>query len=146
MLLIAREASRAIAPRRGRQEAVGWTLDPAAAAIQHVRVDHRGLYITVTEEFLYRTNAIAHFEQVCRKTMPQRVRTDWLADARVSCRGVDGLLQHRLVDVKTLRLTKAGVSTNACRWKHPLPCLLAARIRVLRRQRIRHLHPAIASP
>src|SRR5687768_8444 len=51
------------------------TLHAASAPIQHVRVNHRGAYILVSEEFLYRANVVAIFEQVGREAMSERMTT-----------------------------------------------------------------------
>jgi hypothetical protein len=43
-------------------------------------VDHRGLYVTVAEQFLDRANVIAILDQVRRKGMSQNVRGGSLPD------------------------------------------------------------------
>jgi hypothetical protein len=44
--------------------------DSLPAALQHVRVDHRGADVLVAQEFLHGTNIITIFQQMGGKTVP----------------------------------------------------------------------------
>jgi hypothetical protein len=47
--------------------------DSGGAAVQHVRVDHRGAHIAVAQQFLNRADVVAVFEEVRRERMAERV-------------------------------------------------------------------------
>jgi hypothetical protein len=44
-------------------------------------VNHRGLEISMSQEFLYRPDVIAVFQEVCRKTVPQGMQRSLLIEA-----------------------------------------------------------------
>jgi hypothetical protein len=50
------------------------------APIEHMRVDHRGLHITVAEQLLDRTDVGAPLQEVRGKAMAEGMATRWLAD------------------------------------------------------------------
>ena len=47
-------------------------------AVEDMGINHRGLDILVSEQFLHRANVITCFQQMSRKTVPKSVRTDRL--------------------------------------------------------------------
>jgi hypothetical protein len=55
-----------------RRLAIQRTPDGDARFIKHVRVDHRGRHIFVTEQFLHSANIIPVFQQVSSKTVAPR--------------------------------------------------------------------------
>jgi len=74
------------APRTGRAPmkllgktgllAVQGTYDSLSAFVEHMRVNHRRLYILVTEQFLYRADVVLRIEQMGRERMALRQRRD----------------------------------------------------------------------
>lgn len=73
--------------------------------------------------------------------MPQGVGRDTLGDLRGTCRFVDGLLQHRLVQVVPASLTRPLIRVAPCRREQPLPRPFPPGIRVLPIQGIGQRHP-----
>src|SRR3954464_7689310 len=67
--------------------------DTAAAAIEHVRIDHRRVHVLVAEELLDGADVVAGLQEMGRKAVAQRVRGDRLANARLPCRQDDGSRQ-----------------------------------------------------
>jgi hypothetical protein len=94
---------------------------PATTAVKDVRVDHRGGYLLVPEEFLDRANALLHaallrvlglLEQIGGEAVAQRVGSDGLRNPSMPRGGVNGLLQHRFVNVVPLRFAEPRVAAD----------------------------------
>jgi hypothetical protein len=66
-----RGISRSADSRPG-PELIERTTDAPAALIEHVRVDHRGADVAVSEQFLDRADVIASFKKMGRERMTKR--------------------------------------------------------------------------
>lgn len=62
-------------------QSIRWAAYAKPPFIGHVSVDHRGVEILMAEQFLYRSNVVAVFEQMRRKRVPQSVWVRMLMDA-----------------------------------------------------------------
>jgi len=67
----------------------------------------------MAKQLLDRTDVVAGLEEMCRETMSQGVRADRLGNANLPCGIVNGALEYRLVEMKSLRRTEARVAA-AC--------------------------------
>jgi hypothetical protein len=54
---------------------VEWAADSPAAALQHVRVEHGGTDVLVSQEFLHRADIVAIFQQMCGEGMATLIVT-----------------------------------------------------------------------
>src|SRR6266540_6411747 len=93
-------------------------------------VDHRGLHILVTEQFLNRSNIVAIFKKVGGKGMAEGMRGNWFVDFGEPGGLFDGPLEVCLIQVVTLLDTADGVDGEIVRWKNVLPGKFAIRVRV----------------
>src|SRR2546430_17616649 len=60
---------------------IGWASYPHPRPVQHVRVDHRGADVTVTQQLLYRADVMPGLEQMGGEAVPQRVAPRALVEA-----------------------------------------------------------------
>src|SRR6478672_10380798 len=89
---------RRSADRRGT-EAVGGAFDAAAAAVEDVRVDHRGADVAMPEQLLDGPDVVAGFEQMGGEAVAQRMRPDGLVETGRTRGELDRALQYGLVHV-----------------------------------------------
>ena len=122
------------------------TSDPAAdrrrAAVQDVRVDHGGAHVTVSEQFLDRTNVVAVFEEMRREGVPEGVTRGSLGQARLEDGFLDSPLEHGLMEVMPAPLAGDAIDVETGRREGPLPAPLAARVGILPPECPRQLDPA----
>src|SRR2546427_3345959 len=84
---------------RGASQAIGWALDRFSAAVQEVRVDHRGADVAVAEEFLDGPDVVASPDELGGEGVAQRVRRGGLGESPPAGGGRNGLLDQRLMQV-----------------------------------------------
>src|SRR5512144_2384853 len=82
---------------------IQWTLHSQTTSLQHMSIDHRGLYILVSKQFLNRTNVITILKQVSSKRVAERVRGYAFIYLRKLSRIPDRPLQCRFMDVMAAR-------------------------------------------
>jgi len=98
-----------------------------------MRVDLSGSHVLVAEQFLYRSDVVAGFQQVRCEAVTERVASRRLGDIRTTHGDLDGALQHAFIQVMTPFDAIAWVDTAlACR-KHVLPRPIARRVGILSR-------------
>ena len=68
---------------------------PVPAALQHMRVDHGGADIFMSQEFLHCTNIITILQEMRGKAVPERMTTAALSETGLAYRVLDRLLEHR---------------------------------------------------
>ena len=74
--------------------------DPFASAhIEHVGIDHGGLDVLVTEQFLDGTDVVAGQKEMGREGVPQGMAARVLGDSRISDSLLDSFLNDRFVEV-----------------------------------------------
>ena len=98
------------------------TPDGDARFIKHVRVDHCGRHIFVTEQFLHSADIISVFQQMSSKTVAQRVATCSLTDSRPFDGSFDCFLQIFLRNMMAPSFARARIGGNFGGWKSVLPC------------------------
>jgi hypothetical protein len=69
------------------------------ASIQHMRRDHRRLYICVAQEFLHRPDIVALLEQMRRTAVPQGMTTEACGEPSRTTGPTDGPLPPTLIGV-----------------------------------------------
>src|SRR5690606_8051804 len=114
------------------------------AAIEDMRVDHRGLHVRMPEQFLNRTDVVPRFEQMRGEGMSQRVHAARLDDARISYRLFDRALQCVLRRMMSALDTRARVERPTRGRKQVLPAPFEVCIRVLVLERVREIDAAEA--
>ncbi len=67
------------------------------ASVEHMRVDHRCLHVTVAEQLLDRTDVRSPLQQVRGKAMAKGMATRWLADPCSAYSGMHRSLDHRWI-------------------------------------------------
>ena len=65
--------------------------------LQHMGVNHRGLYVRVAEQFLHATNVVAGLQQVRGETMTQSMGRGRLEDSRLLHRALEIALESLIV-------------------------------------------------
>ena len=70
------------------------TPHPLPAALQHMRVDHGGARIFMSQEFLHCTNIITILQEMRSKAVPERMATAALIETRLAYRMFYRLLEH----------------------------------------------------
>lgn len=91
------------------------------APIKYMRVDHRGLHITVAEQLLDRTDVGASLQEVRGKAMAKGMATRWLADPCSAHSGMHRSLDHRWIEVVTPLFIGVTVAPTCHLREHPLP-------------------------
>src|SRR5229473_3427356 len=98
-----------------------------------MRINHGGLHIGVSQQFLHRADVVAGLEHMRRKAMTKGMAARWLQDSRF----VHGRLHCSLQDLFMLmtasRLARIHISAERLRGKHPLPTPLSCRVGILTR-------------
>ena len=80
---------------------IRWTRDACRASIQHMRVDHRGLYVTVAQKLLNGSNVRTSFQQVGGKAMAKGMATGRFTDSSSSDCRANGALDDRGIKMMT---------------------------------------------
>jgi hypothetical protein len=100
-------------------QVVGGAADGSAAAVEHVRVDHRRADIGVAEELLDSADVVARLEQLAREALAQSVWRDRLCDLRRSRSLPHRALAAALVQVVTANGAVLRVAPQARRGEEP---------------------------
>lgn len=102
--------------------------DAAATSVQHMSVDHRRTHVLVTKQFLHGPNVIVVQEQMSGKTVSKDMGRSVFVYVGLACRLADGLLHHRLVQVKTVTNPGVPVDVVSGGGEDPLPAPLAVSV------------------
>lgn len=108
-----------------------------SAPIQDMGVDLGRRNIFVTQQLLDGADVIPTFQEVGRKRVAKRVRTDWLVDSRQSCATLQRAGEDRIVNVVPPLRIISRVYAASERWEYKLPRKVAIRIAVFTGQRVR---------
>ena len=54
---------------------VEWAAHGFRATIQDMSIDHGGLHVLMSEQFLHGPNIVAGFQQLCGERVPERIST-----------------------------------------------------------------------
>ena len=108
-------------PPPPRRLVIQRTPDGDARFIKHVRVDHRGQHIFVTEQFLHSADIIPVFQQMSSKTVAERVATCSLTDSRPFDGSFDCFLQIFLRNMVAPSFERARIGGNFGGRKSVLP-------------------------
>ena len=76
---------------------IRWTRDACRTSIKHMRVDHRGLHVTVAQKLLNGSNVGLSFQQVGGKAMAKGMSTGGFTDSSSSDCSANGS-PHFLAD------------------------------------------------
>ena len=91
-------------------ERVRWADDASSSRIlQDVCVDHGGLHILVSEEFLDCPDVVAGHQQMSREGVAKGVAADLFGDSTSADGGVDRFSHHRLVKVVAANGIGSGI-------------------------------------
>jgi hypothetical protein len=97
-----------------------WTQHTTGAAIQHMRIDHRRLHVTVTQQLLNGSNVVTTLQQVGGKRMPKGVTPGLLIDSCFQDCSFHGLLDQGRVDVVPAFGSFLLITPAVSLQKHPL--------------------------
>ncbi len=81
------------------EDAVSGTRDSARAAVEDVRIDHRGAHVVVAQQLLNRADVVPIFEEIGGEGVAQAVRGGSLGKAR-SADGLDMTARCRTVSCR----------------------------------------------
>src|SRR5262249_51197465 len=96
-----------------------------AAAIEHVRVNHRRLHAGMAQQLLHRANVIPGLQQVRREGVSQGMRRGALADAGLEDRGAEGAGHRTFVQMPADLLDRVRVRTERRGREDELPAEIA---------------------
>jgi hypothetical protein len=97
------------------------TANSPGTPVQHVRIDHRGRHITVSEQFLDRPYVMAGFQQMRCKRMPKRMAGRRFRHTRRQHGGVKRPLNDGLVQMMWAALAGDPIDVTARGRENPLP-------------------------
>ncbi|MEY2843032.1 MAG: hypothetical protein RI920_1069, partial [Pseudomonadota bacterium] len=115
----------------------------ASAHLQHMRVNHGGADIGMTQEFLHGADVIARLQQVRGKGMAQGMRRGLLTEPGQLNRLAKRPLKSHILHMVAPLDTRARTHAEPIRRKHPLPTPGLSVARVLGSQRMGHPHPRL---
>lgn len=105
------------------------TPDSEVSSIQHMRINHRGTHVPMTQQLLNCPNVVSALEQMRREGMPKRMTSDSACNRRSLYCLTNGTLDCRIVQMMSHHLAGGGITIETRRRKHPLPAPLAPRRR-----------------
>ena len=91
--------------------------DTLPALLNHMRVNHRGGQIGMSQQFLDGADVRAPLQQVRCEAVPEGVRADYLGQSHASRRHLDRLVDHRRVHVMPPHHSAARVRGHSPRGK-----------------------------
>ena len=91
------------------------------AAVEHMRIDHRGLHVAVAKQLLDCPDVRAPLQQVRGKAMAKGMATRWLADPCGAYSGMHRSLDHRWIQMVTPLFIGVAIPPARDLRKHPLP-------------------------
>ena len=112
-------------------------MDPTAATIQYVRVNHRRPDVLVPQELLYGPDVVTVLQKMGGKGMAKRVGGHVLGQPSLSGCLMDCLLNDRFVQVVTMRDSGLSVDVMGRRGEDPLSAPRAIGVWILPRQGVR---------
>jgi len=115
------------------------TLDREPPTLKHVGVDHGGLHILVTEQFLDGPNVIAILQKVGGEGMAKRVRRNVFVDFCAAGGFPDGFLNHCFMQMMTAGQPCALVFGEVRRREKVLPNPIFTRTRILAIKSVRQI-------
>src|SRR5581483_5964388 len=125
------------ARRSGFSQLIERTYYTLAAAVEHVRVDHRCRYVGVAEQLLHGADVVTRLQQVRGERVTQNVRRDLLGDAGTPRRFTHGALYRFRIYMMTPFFATARIDRAHRRRKYVLPAPAFAGIAILHRQGVR---------
>ena len=111
--------------------------DGHPTAIQHVRVDHRGLHTFVSQKLLDGSDIVPGLDQVGREAMSESVTACAFNDAASANCDFDRSLHGGGRSVVSAQASLSPVNRHDRRWEHVLPSPRSRGIGIFSRQRIR---------
>ena len=101
---------------------IQWAFYRQAAALKHMGVDHGGLYILVSEEFLNCADVVAALQEMGGEGMTEGVATDWfVCDTGQAGGGVHGFLKAAFIGMVAAHHIGAWVDGDAFGREDVLP-------------------------
>ena len=85
------------------------TANTRRAAVEDMSINHRRLDVTMTQEFLYRSNIVTAFEQVRGEGMPEGVARGSLHETSLRNSVFDGFLYQGLAHVMATLFLCLGI-------------------------------------
>ena len=82
---------------------VSRALHTLAASIEHMSINHSGRHILVAQKLLHRTDIIAGFEQMRRKTVTKRMAATGFRNPTVANGVFNGTLKHAFGNMMAAR-------------------------------------------
>jgi hypothetical protein len=119
---------------------VGWADDAHRAALKHVGIDHCGVEIGVSHEFLNRSNIMPTLQQMDRERMAERVATCRFGETGAFNGLLHGLLDQTWIQVVAALLSRGRVPPAISLGKHLLPTPLPIGMAVFSRQSMGQHH------
>ena len=114
--------------------------DSVATLLQDVGVDHGGADVRVSQQGLDGANVRAPLQEMSGEAVPERMRTDPLADSRLADDSGNGLVDGTGVEVMPANLAGARVSGPMTSGEDVLPSPILVGVRVLAGQGVREIH------
>jgi len=114
-----------------------------AASVQHVRVDHRSLDVSMTKKLLNGSDVVPVLQEVRREGVAESVAGGMLVDPCSPCGSLDRSLNQRLVYVVASLLAGAGIHPALFLGEQELPPPIPRSLRVLPGKSVRKLDPSI---
>ena len=117
---------------------VEWAASGRAEFPHNVGVDHRRLDVRVPEVFLDLPDVHPVQQQMGGESVTERVDRHGLVDARFLGRRPDSLLDDRIADVVASHDAGSRIGGQRVAGEHPEPAKLAACVRILAIEPMRH--------
>ena len=125
-------------------EIVQWAHDSMATLLQDMGVDHGGTDVRVPQQRLDGANVRTPLQKMSGEAVPERMRTDPLADSCLADDLGNGLVDGAGVKVVAASLAGARVSGPTTGGEDILPSPVLVGVRVLAGQGVREIHLSIA--
>ena len=125
-------------------EVVQWAHDSVATLLQDVRIDHGGADVGMPQQGLDGANVRTPLQKTGGEAVPERMRTDPLADSCLADGFGNGLVDGAGVQVVAASLAGARVGGPVAGGEDVLPSPILVGVRILARQGVREVHLSIA--
>ena len=125
-------------------EVVQWAHDSVAALLQDVGVNHGGADVRVSQQGLDGANVRTPLQEMCGEAVAKRMRTDPLADSRLTDGLGNGLVDGAGVEMVAANLAGARVGGPMTGGEDVLPSPILVGVRVLAGQGVGEIHLSIA--
>ena len=97
------------------------TADAVAAAFQDMGVDHGGLNVFMSQQFLHSTDIVAIFQQMGGKAVTQSMGAAGFGNSGISDGFFNSLLHGRWIEMVAVAVPGSGIDGEICSRKHILP-------------------------